>query len=367
MKKIKLIFFFVFINLFFFESISLLLAKYFNLYSSPSYSLIDDNEQHWITHKIYGAWHKRDHIFYHKSECFNAKYFFNEYGAKDKKRLFYKEKSTLVIGDSFTEGYGVNNDKIFTHILDDKSIKFNYLNFSTSGYFGSTQYNLLFQDIKNNLNFERVFLFINPSSDFEDDSMKFGRLFHDKKYRPYLDYEKKKIIYFNEDFLEKKKRNMVSIVLDNFTYSYKLVRFIYKEITLLLKVKDYKNAKLYNENYVSYYSNFPEYEYSVLEYNLLNIAHDLKKEGKSLYVFSIPSKNDIIFFNNNNLDTRLALLAEKNNFFYQSFLKEFINHIHNNNFVSEYYFSCNDHLNVKGHNLLANNLIKMLQEKGIEF
>jgi lysophospholipase L1-like esterase len=364
MKKIKILIFFFFINIFFFESTSFILAKYFNLYSSPSYSLEDDNERHWINHKIYGVWHKKDSIFYHKSKCFSAKYFFNEYGAKDKKRFFYKDKSTLVIGDSFTEGYGVSNDKIFTHILDDNSAKYNYFNFSTSGYFGSTQYNLLFQDIKNNINFERVFLFINPSSDFEDDSIEFGRLFHDKKYRPYLDYDKKEIFYFNKDFLEKTQRNLFLKTLDNFTYSYKLIRYTYDQALLLLKVKENKNIKLTNKNYISYYSYFPENEYNILEYNLVKIANDLEKNNKKLYVFSIPSKNDILFYENNILDAKLEVLAKNNNFFYKSFLKDFTI---NNSFVSKYYFSCNDHLNESGHNLLANTLIKELQEIGLEF
>ena len=67
--------------------------------------------------------------------------------------------------------------------------KTEYLNFSSSGYFGYPILCLI-KDLLKKIEFDRVILFINPGSDFKDDSYEFGKLFHYKKYRPYLDQVK---------------------------------------------------------------------------------------------------------------------------------------------------------------------------------
>ena len=78
------------------------------------------------------------------------------------------------------------------------------MNFSSSGYFGSTQYYLLINDLLKKIEFDRVILFLNPDSDFEDDSIDFGKIFHNKKYRPYYDLNTNKIFYYNQNYRLKK-------------------------------------------------------------------------------------------------------------------------------------------------------------------
>ena len=51
--------------------------------------------------------------------------------------------------------------------------------FSSSGYFGSTQYYLLINDLLKKKN-RSSYSILNPDSDFEDDSIDFGKIFHNK-------------------------------------------------------------------------------------------------------------------------------------------------------------------------------------------
>ena len=129
MKKIKFLLLFAFVNLIIFELFSLSICNLLNLCSSPSYSLRTNNANHWVNHDLYGVWHKPNSSYIHKSDCFSAKYNFNNFGAKDIKRTINGKNRTLLIGDS-CEGYGVDNDKIFSYLIENNSKhEIEYLNF----------------------------------------------------------------------------------------------------------------------------------------------------------------------------------------------------------------------------------------------
>ena len=83
-----------------------------------------------------------------------------------------------------------------------------------------------------------VIWFLNPGSDFKDDSFEFGKLFHYKKYRPYLDLSSNQIFYYKESnknlhYEPVKLKN----ILDNFTYSYKFLRYLKNQITVFFQKK----------------------------------------------------------------------------------------------------------------------------------
>ncbi len=370
MKKIKFLLLFLILNLFMFEIISFFSCNYFGLCNKPSYSIKKDELNHWIDDEILGVWHKKNAEFNHISECFNAKYKFNDFGAKDVLRSKKGSNRSLLIGDSFTEGYGIENTKIFSYLLEkDSYTNHEYLNFSSSGYFGTTQYQILFDMVSSQYNYDRVLLFLNPASDFEDDSIDFGRMYHDNKRRPYLDVNTKEIIYFNDlDFKKNDKRNLILIFLDNYTYTYKLLRFLKNEIKLIIKKKvtkfDKTNMQInYKEKYISYYKEYPEKEYKIIETNVNKILKNIERDNKKLFIFSVPSKKDLMYFLNNryenNLDKRLNDKFNNNNVFFFSILDEIEL---NKKFISEHYFSCNDHFNEKGHLFLKEIIKKYLQK-----
>lgn len=329
------------------------MCEIFNLCNSPNYSLSKKQIHHWTNHEIYGVWHKENSEFVHKSDCFSAKYYFNNFGAKDKDRNLSGKNRTLIIGDSYTEGYGVDNDKNFSYLMEKESYNnLKYLNFSTSGYFGSTQYYLLIKDLFKKIEFDRVILFLNPSSDFKDDSYEFGKLFHYKKYRPYLDLASNQIVYFNKDHknLQNEKIKFKNI-LDNFTYSYKFLRYLKHQVKSSLQSKKFN--KLSNKNtgdYISYFEKYPNDTLQILKKNLFNINQILLEKNIKLVVFTIPSKKDLIYFKSNpnsknNLDTELGSYLKKFGVKFSSILES---QNKKKKLGIKNYFNCTDHLNENG-------------------
>ena len=358
MKKIKFLFFFGLINFIIFEIFSLSMCNLLSLCNSPNYSFTKNETNHWINHNIYGAWHKKNTNFSHKSSCFSANYYFNNYGAKDKDRNSSGKNRTLVVGDSYVEGYGVDNDKNFSyHLENDGNNDVKYLNFSTSGYFGSTQYYVLIKNLLNKIEFDRVILFLNPGSDFKDDSFEFGKVFHYKKYRPYLDLSSNQIFYYKES-----NKNLhhepikLKNILDNFTYSYKFLRYLKNQITVFFQKK--KVNQLTNQNevgYVSYYEKYPKDTFEILKKNLFNINKILSENNIKFIVSTIPSKKDLIYFNynansKNNLDINLKNYLD--NLEVKFF--EIIKFDQENELKIKNYFICSDHLNEEGQKIFAN-------------
>lgn len=359
MKKIKFLFLFTLINLIIFELFSLSICNLLNLCTSPSYSLKIKNNNHWVDHDLYGVWHKPNSSYIHKSDCFSAKYNFNNFGAKDKKRTINGKNRTLLIGDSYVEGYGVDNDKNFSYLIENNSKhEIEYLNFSSSGYFGSTQYYILIKDLLKKIEFDRVILFLNPASDFEDDSFDFAKLFHDKKYRPYYDLNTNEIFYYNQNHqLKINQNNSIRRILDNFTYSYKLLRYLKQQIDLFLKKKHINNiSNISDGNYISYFDKYPKKTFEILKRNLFNINNLLLENEIRLIVSTVPSKKDIVYFNSknnseNNLDNELKRYLDNMDV---KFFKIMQLNDKNNMIELDSYFTCNDHFNEDGQRILSN-------------
>ncbi len=65
---------------------------------------------------IWGAWRKQNHITRHVDSCFDVSYKTNSYGAKDSEFIKEKknqQKRAILLGVSFAEGIGVNNNNTF--------------------------------------------------------------------------------------------------------------------------------------------------------------------------------------------------------------------------------------------------------------
>ncbi len=357
MKKIKFLLIFVFTNILIFEIFSLSMCEIFDFCSSPNYSLSKKQTQHWINHEIYGVWHKENSKFMHDTECFSAEYNFNNFGAKDKNRNLTGKNRTLIIGDSYIEGYGVDNDKNFSYLMEKESYyDIKYLNFSTSGYFGSTQYLILIKDLLKKIEFDRVILFLNPASDFKDDSLEYGKLFHYKKYRPYFDPTLDKIIYFNEDY-QNFKIDQIKLkdILDNFTYSYKFLRYLKQQITSSLFSEKINHLNNKNTNgYISFYEKYPKDIYEIFKKNLFNTHQALLEKNIKLIVFTMPSKKDLIYFESNpnaqnNLDKELENYLKQFGVKFSSILQS---EGMSKKLEIKNYFNCTDHLNENGQIIL---------------
>ena len=130
--------------------------------------------------------HEADELAHYAKGCFDVEYEFNSYGAKDiQRKKKDKFNRTILIGDSFVEGYGLNNINTISKNLETLSGK-EYLNFGTSGHFGTTQYRLLYEHLASDFDHNTVMVFLTVTNDFEDDSFEFGKSYHKNRFRPYL-------------------------------------------------------------------------------------------------------------------------------------------------------------------------------------
>ncbi len=143
----------------------------------------------WRTANLsYGAWHKKNATTRHTKACFDVIYKSNNIGARDEIDYgdSFPKDSIVALGDSFMEGYGLNQSETITTILEKKSSR-KIFNLASAGHFGPLQYYLIYKKLGATLPHNTVIIGFLPSNDFTDnDSNNINRI-GNKIYRPYYD------------------------------------------------------------------------------------------------------------------------------------------------------------------------------------
>ena len=124
MKDIKLLFFNILLTYLLLELCALVLIEIFSYTSIPGYrKIIVENKFPRLVYidTSFGTWHLPNAFFYHVSEDVDVHSYYNSYGARDKERERYSSSlSGLLIGDSFSEGYGVDTSARLSGLLEKK-------------------------------------------------------------------------------------------------------------------------------------------------------------------------------------------------------------------------------------------------------
>ncbi len=103
------------------------------------------------------------------NQCMDFKITFNQYGARDKNRSKSGKGRTLVFGDSFIEGWGVDQDKTLPAYLEKISGK-EFLNFGNSGGFSILNEYLLYKDFASEFEHDAVIVGLTVGNDFDDNN-----------------------------------------------------------------------------------------------------------------------------------------------------------------------------------------------------
>lgn len=122
----------------------------------------------------WGAWHKKNYMDRHSTQCFNVEYNTNEIGARDEPfngKMPYK-RSYVLLGDSFAEGYGVSREETSERSIENK-LGVNVLNFGAGGSLGPLQYFLLYDNLASQYPHEGVIIYFLPDNDFNDNDYAF--------------------------------------------------------------------------------------------------------------------------------------------------------------------------------------------------
>ncbi|MBT6095734.1 MAG: hypothetical protein HOH04_12695 [Rhodospirillaceae bacterium] len=197
----------------------------------PSYQL-PRSKPFWIDqHPHFGMWHEADTQFDDEKICFSASYRTNAYGARDRKRIRKgKTPRVVMLGDAFTEGYGVARAERTSDILEAET-KAEHLNFGTSGHFGATQSWLLYKHLAKGFDHDVVIFNLVPDNDFINDDPQYADAYR-SQYRPYLvlrggNYYLK---YMNPDQrglspeeIRAQEHRILGRLFKNFTYAANLV------------------------------------------------------------------------------------------------------------------------------------------------
>lgn len=328
--------------------------------------------------KIWGVWHVPNSMLVHEGECFNAIYHYNSYGARDIERDTIPKqgdrKRAVFIGDSFVEGYGLNDSDRMTEQFEEIS-NIESLNFGTSGNFGSTQMRLVYQYLASGFKHDIVFVALFPFNDFDDDI--YGRRHSDlKRYRPYLikaNNDSFKLIYSLDSIkysswsidsvnkqiaLWKASRNQFDTIFSNMGIKYffrheKLRHFYKLSYTyrlfneMLLRINTKPESQLANPDPLGL---------EIYKYNLNLLANIAKEKNAKVFVFTIPSKADFQYFAAKHDATDVmgdelkTYCANKNMVYLDlfSYLKQKQQYKY-----PAIYFDCDDHFNALGSKLTA--------------
>lgn len=142
----------------------------------PSYSLAGSRSTFWgDVSPEFGAWHAPNASYRHQKACFDVTYRSNSYGARDAERPLQSEAPRIaVLGDSFMEGYGVEEGERLSNVLEQR-LGVPCLNFGTSGNAGSTHAYALYRSLAQRFEHDVVLCAILPENDFDDDLPQQGR------------------------------------------------------------------------------------------------------------------------------------------------------------------------------------------------
>lgn len=133
----------------------------------------------------FGIWHQPNFSARQTGPCFDAMFSTNRWGARDDQWTFRPtDTHGILLGDSFLEGYGVNENERASEVFEQKT-GFKLLNLATAGHCGPTQYRLIYESFKDSLAHDFVLVGLNLPNDLgdEDPSLWTKR----KRYRPYLE------------------------------------------------------------------------------------------------------------------------------------------------------------------------------------
>lgn len=308
----------------------------------------------------FGTLHLPNDSYRQKKYCFDVTYASNSKGFRDLER---KENTTnnrvVALGDSFTEGIGVQLEDRLTNALE-KETKIPHLNFGLAGNFGPTQYLMMYKSLAANYTHDAVLVGILPSNDFIDDDYDINFKFGGKRYQPFLkgsypDYE---LIYHIDSIQKSRARPYKSAlrhqILKNFTHTFNM----YNYVVAVQRIKTIPKDKLLDESKVPSYFNFSQIQFDRMRYAIESIK---KLAGnRPVMVYSIPIAKEIKAYRkhgNNPLGKQLKVVCDSINVEYLDLLP--ITNIYKGDTYESLFLSCDGHWSEQG-NLFAK---KHIQER----
>src|ERR1700722_3901968 len=143
----------------------------------------------WLTEReAWGAWHTANRDDRQEGRCFSVALHSNSFGARDRERTIDGDPHrTVVLGDSFAEGWGVEAPERLSDLLEARYHR-EFLNFGVENDVGPLQYQILYEQLAAKFAHDRVLIMFLPDNDFTDNDADYWRRFRSdfhERYRPY--------------------------------------------------------------------------------------------------------------------------------------------------------------------------------------
>ena len=247
--------------------------------SRPTYHL--SYNKFWAeTNPVFGIWHRPNGRFFHQGGCFSVEYTTNSYGARDRERaLHFSQPRTIVLGDSFVEGFGVSDEQRLTNILERDTGR-EHLNFGTGGGFSPLQYALLYRSLASQFDHTQVLVGVLPDNDFHEMDRAWLESNYPGEFRPY--YKDDLSIGYVGHFDPRADEglwNHTEAILRAYLASYHVGQYIYE-------------SALMRHGPYSGYNDFNDVDLARLKQALLDIKSTADAHGAKMAVFIIPRAND---------------------------------------------------------------------------
>jgi hypothetical protein len=160
-------------------------------FRSAPFASTDYKSKPWHTfdNPLFEVWHIPNASTVHSKECLEATYTSNSLGMRDKERTIAGSKPRIaLLGDSVVEGFGVSDEETFSRVLEDHVFggELEFLNFGTSGEFGTIQEWLLYRHLARQFKPDLVLLVFLHVNDLTDNSWQFWQKLDPSRNRPYF-------------------------------------------------------------------------------------------------------------------------------------------------------------------------------------
>jgi len=332
---------------------------------------VDDNP-HW------GVWHLPDAETTHVKSCVEATYRTNAFGMRDQPRREQKEGPRIaVLGDSFVEGYLVEDDETMTRVLQDEVFggRVEVLNFGTSGFFGTTQEWLVYEHLARKFSPDVVVLAFLNENDLFDCSWRYWQQ-QDPRRRPYLvpsEAEAGSFELFYPDVEARRARPGRWVENQLMRYSY--VARLANEVSLRLKYAGRPPKAL--EVYAATPNELVSGAWAVVEEALTRLSAATRRDGAELVIVQLvdpaqidPARADAIrrFEGHDPLvpNRRLAALTARLGIRTHALHDDFVVYRDEEGLAPPYFsMTCDGHWAPIGHSLAAKSIGRFLVAEGL--
>ncbi|SOE21963.1 hypothetical protein SAMN06298216_2413 [Spirosomataceae bacterium TFI 002] len=332
----------------------------------------------------FGVWHPSNTQTKSFGPCWRVNMNFNNVGARDIDRgLNSTKKRFLLIGDSFFEGYGVQENERFQNRLETRTGN-EFMSFGTSGIFGLTQMSLLYDTLASKYDHDYLIISFFPKNDFDDDDWNIAKNLdqYNKRYRPYylkdssgsyqLEYHVDKLedsewyyknIQLNQSLLSQLRETItfktdIKTKLNSIHKSYFFSRALLRHI---VRTNALKNSQNFQTLESKVFQEVDESQFDRFKYLMNRIQ--AKAKGKKLILLTIAHPLDYISYEqngNNLLGEKLDQFCSQNNIHHIDLLESLKDYPNK----AELSLPCDGHWSSKGNEVVSDILYDEIKKFG---